>query len=579
MLNLPPSSCALIRTFGWMCVLLAGGVSVSAAPPEASSVAATAGEFDAQVRPFLVKHCVACHQGDKPKGDLRLDQAAPDLTKDELRQLWTGLIERVRKGEMPPKDKPRPTVAEIATLTKWVDERVQAVESAERAEHGRVVLRRLNRIEYENTIRDLFGIHINLREQLPSDGMANGFDNAGAALHTSSFLMERYLEAADLALNEAICNRPDPPKQIAQRYSIAESYVVKRTTESVYRHLDDAVVCFCSSEWHNVIFSPFYPPDGGLYRFRISASGYQSAGKPIPYRVTAGRTRLTGKSGLVGYFDGPPNAPRVVEFVQHIEPKTTISLLPYGLAGANTVKQTGADKWEGPGLAVQYIEVEGPLHDSWPPESHRRLFGELPQKKAPAFNQSTRVEVTSDNPLVDADQIVRKFARRAFRRPVTDADVKPFVDIVEKNLAGQYTFEQAIRAALKGVLMSPEFLFLRENPGQLNDFALASRLSYFFWSTMPDEELFTLAEQNKLHEPGVLREQVERLLKHPKAVAFTDNFVGQWLGLREIDATEPSHILYPEFDHALKVSMIRETELFFEELLKHDLSVTNFVAS
>ncbi len=187
--------------------------------------------------------------------------------------------------------------------------------------------------------------------------------------------------------------------------------------------------------------------------------------------------------------------------------------------------------------------------------------------------------MTSDNPLVDADKILRKFARRAFRRPVTDADVQPFVDIVAKNLAAEYTFEQAIRAALKGVLMSPEFLFLRENPGKLNDFALASRLSYCFWSTMPDEELFTLAEQNKLHEPGVLREQVERLLKHPKAVAFTDNFVGQWLGLRDIDATEPSHILYPEFDHNLKVSMIRETELFFEELLKHDLSVTNFVAS
>jgi mono/diheme cytochrome c family protein len=536
-------------------------------------------QFDATVRPFLVKHCVECHQGDKPKGDLRLDQAAPDLANDELRQQWLDVIERVRKGEMPPKAKPRPSDAEIAALTGWVNERVRAFESAERATHGRVVLRRLNRIEYENTIRDLFGISISLREQLPADGTANGFDNAGAALHTSSFLMERYLEAADTALNEAICNRPEPPKKIAGRYSIAESYVVKRTTESVYRHLEDSVVCFCSSEWHNVIFSPFYPPDGGNYRFRISASGYQSNGKPIPYRVTAGRTRLTGKSGLVGYFDGPADQPRVVEFVQYMEPKTTIALLPYGLTGANIVKQTGADKWEGPGLAVQYIEVEGPLHDSWPPESHRRLFGDLKQKKAPAYNQSTRVEVTSNEPLVDADRIVRKFARRAFRRPVTDADIKPFVDIVEKNLAAEYTFEQAVRAALKGVLMSPEFLFLRENPGKLNDFALANRLSYFFWSTMPDEELFTLAEQNKLHEPTVLREQVERLLKHPKAVAFTDNFVGQWLGLREIDATEPSHILYPEFDHALKVSMIRETELFFDELLKHDLSVTNFVAS
>jgi hypothetical protein len=129
------------------------------------------------------------------------------------------------------------------------------------------------------------------------------------------------------------------------------------------------------------------------------------------------------------------------------------------------------------------------------------------------------------------------------------------------------------------VLISPEFLFLRELPGKLDDFALANRLSYFLWSTMPDEELFTLAERQKLSQPDVLRQQVERMLAHPKAAAFTENFVGQWLGLREIDATEPSHLLYPEFDHFLKVSMIRETELFFDEILKNDLSLTNFVDS
>jgi hypothetical protein len=129
------------------------------------------------------------------------------------------------------------------------------------------------------------------------------------------------------------------------------------------------------------------------------------------------------------------------------------------------------------------------------------------------------------------------------------------------------------------VLISPEFLFLRERPGKLDDFALACRLSYFLWSTMPDDELFTLAEQKKLSRPDVLRAQVERLLASPKAAAFTENFVGQWLALREIDATEPSHILYPEFDHLLKVSMIREAELFFDEILKNDLSLTNFIGS
>ena len=171
------------------------------------------------------------------------------------------------------------------------------------------------------------------------------------------------------------------------------------------------------------------------------------------------------------------------------------------------------------------------------------------------------------------------FTRRAFRRTVIADDVAPFVDIVKARLAAGYRFEPAIRAALKGVLLSPEFLFLRERPGRLDNFALACRLSYFLWSTMPDDELSTLAEQQKLSDPDVLRQQVERLLSHPRAAAFTENFVGQWLGLREIDATEPSRRLYPEYDHLLKVSMIRETELFFDEVLKNDLSLTNFVAS
>ena len=162
---------------------------------------------------------------------------------------------------------------------------------------------------------------------------------------------------------------------------------------------------------------------------------------------------------------------------------------------------------------------------------------------------------------------------------MTADDVAPFVAIVQAKLDGGYTFELAVRAALKGVLISPEFLFLRERPGKLDDFSLACRLSYFLWNTMPDDELSKLAEQQKLSQPDVLRQQVERLLTNPKAATFTESFVGQWLELREIDATEPSHLVYPEFDHLLKVSMIRETELFFDEVLQHDLSLTSFVAS
>ena len=561
-------------------IVLKIGVALTLLGVTAVGQADDAKQFEDQFRPLLAQHCVECHRGEKPKGNLRLDNLTLNLADAATRQRWSAVVERLRAGEMPPKQKPRPPEKEVLALTDWLTPRVAAADDAARAAQGRVVLRRLNRVEYENTINDLLGIKISLKEQLPADGSADGFDNAGAAHHTSSFLMEKYLEAADTALNMAIANRPKPPPRIDKRYSLKDGHPVRGTTEDVYRFLDEGeVVCFCSSEWHNVGISTFYPPDAGNYRFRISASTIQGDGKPVTFRVTASGTRLTGTSGLISYFDAPPDQPTVFEFVRYMEPRTTITMLPYGLAGANTVKQTGGEYWNGPGLAVQYVEVEGPLNETWPPESHRRLFGDMTQKKFPTYNFSDRVEVASDEPLVDAERILAKFTRRAFRRTVIAEDVAPFVAIVKSKLDGGYTFELAMRAALKGVLISPEFLFLRERPGKLDDFALANRLSYFLWGTMPDDELSKLAEQQKLSQPEVIRQQVERLLAHPKSATFTENFVGQWLGLREIDATEPSHLVYPEFDHLLKVSMIRETELFFDEVLKQDLSLTNFVAS
>jgi hypothetical protein len=539
-----------------------------------------AGQFERRFRPFLTRHCVSCHSGKKPKGNLRLDALKPDFADAGTRKRWNAVLQRMQAGEMPPSGKPRPPKETIESLTKWLAPRLRGADATARAGTGRVVLRRLNRVEYENSIRDLLGIEIRLKKQLPEDGSADGFDNSGAAHHTSAFLMEKYLEAADAALNAAISNRPKPPPKSKKRYSIKDGHPIRSTKEDVYRFLKDGeVVCFCSSEWHNVWLSHFYPRDAGLYRFRISASGFQSRGKPVTFRVTTSGSRLTGTSGLVGYFDAPPNKPTVVEFVRYMEPRTSIRMLPYGLAGANTVKQTGAAKWDGPGLAIQYVEVEGPLHKTWPPESHRRIFGTIPQKTFGVYNFRDRVEVVSDQPLIDARRILKNFARRAFRRSVTDEDVAPFVAVVKARLAGGVRFEPAMRAALKGILISPEFLFLRERPGKLDDFALASRLSYFLWSTMPDDELLALAEKKKLGDPRVLRRQVERLLAQPRAAAFVENFVGQWLGLREIDATEPSRLLYPEYDHLLKVSMIREAELFFSEVLKDDLSVTNFVDS
>jgi len=538
---------------------------------------ALANSHQEQVHPFLAQYCRQCHAGEKPKGDLRLDELKPDFADPPSQETWRTVLERLEKGEMPPKSKPRPPKEESQAVIDWIRKNLDIADAAREAQ-GRVVLRRLNRVEYENTVRDLLGVQVDLKEMLPEDTPAHGFDNVGEALHVSSFLMERYLEAADKALALAIVNGPQPPL-VKKRYDCKEERHVKNTTERVFLKRDDALVFFSSSAWQAVTLSQFYPPDRGTYRFRISAYGFQSAEKPVAFRVLAGPMLMATKNHLVGYFDAPADEPTVVEFVDHLEARNHINILPYGLATAQAVHKIGADAYEGAGLAIQWIDVEGPLHDTWPPESHRRIFGDLPQEPAPEFNNRNRVEVVSQDPAADAQRILRDFARRAFRRQVTDDDIQPLLALVDAKLAEKYSFEQAVRVGLKAVMVSPEFLFLREKPGKLDDFALASRLSYFLWSTTPDDELLALAEHGKLHEPETLRHQVERMLKDPKSAAFAENFVGQWLGLRDIDFTMPSHILYPEFDEMLKVSMVREAELFFAEVLKHDLSLANFVAS
>jgi hypothetical protein len=530
----------------------------------------------APVRSFVGQHCIECHGPKKAKGDLRLDELGVDFSDNTTRRKWQDVLEKLEAGEMPPKKQPRPPEHDVMAASEWIVTQL----AEQRRAAGRVVMRRLNRTEYENTVRDLLGVNSSLKDMLPLDGAAGGFDNVGDAMHTSSFLMDKYLEAADIALSQAIANRPQP-KLLHERYLPAESHQVKSTTERVFRKSDDGrLTAFSSSAWQAVGVTKFYPGERGRYRFRMSASATQSAGKPVVFRVWAGSGGMGGAKGhLVGYFDAPPEKAKVFEWEDYMEPRTSISILPYGLASSQTVHKIGADAYDGPGLVIDWVEAEGPINETWPPESHRRIFGDLPQTKAPVFNQSDRVEVSSNDPHADAGRILHAFARRAFRRTVSDADVSPFLALVDAKLAERRSFEQAMRAGLAAIMTSPDFLFFKESPGTLDDFALASRLSYFLWSTMPDEELLAAAEQHKLSRPEERHAQVERMLRHPKAAAFTENFTGQWLGLRDIDFTIPSHILYPEFDDMLKFSMLREVELFFSEVLAQDLPLTNFIAS
>lgn len=529
-------------------------------------------------RAFLDQHCVKCHNEDKAKGDLRLDNLKPAFDQRSSLTIWQHVLEKIENGEMPPKSKPRPPEKELRMAADWIADKVKLATAKLRETEGRVVLRRLNRNEYENTVRDLLGVEVKLREMLPQDASAAGFDNVGDALHTSSFLLAKYLEAAEEALNQAIVNRPEA-KATQKRVTLNDAYQVRGSKERVFRkNPDSSVVMFSSSKWVGATL--FYMEQRGLYRFRMQVAGVQSAGKPVTFEVQSGGGGMGGpKARLIGYFDAPADKERVIEFEDRLEPRTSIFILPYALPNAQTVSKIGQEAWTGPGLRVDWVEMEGPLHESWPPPSHKRLFGDLKQASFPGYNQRDRVEVVSDQPEADARRLLGQFARRAFRRVVPADELEPFVNLVMKRIGEGSTFEQAMRAGFAGIMTSPDFLFLREEPGRLDDFALASRLSYFLWSSMPDDELLDLAEKKRLGDATTLHAQVERMLKDKKAKAFTENFTGQWLAMRDIDFTEPSGRLYPEFDDMLKASMLREVHLFFDDLLHNDLSVVNFLSS
>lgn len=512
------------------------------------------------VAPFFKEHCLHCHGPDEAKGDLRLHQLDADLSKSTSFERWREILLRMQSGEMPPKDESRPEATQQAETLRQIAAALDAAAVKQRAD-GRVVLRRLNRVEYENTVRDLFDVDVSVKELLPEDAISHGFDNVGAALHISPVLIERYLDAADAVLTAATT----PVHKLAsktERFDLYDS-LPKWFLAGAWKQ-DEGVILFRNAGDSATDLRQFRAPAPGRYRFRIAASAHNSA-TPLPMAALLGNFVVSGNPiRHLGYFDAPPGEPAVVEFEERLVAKNdTIKVAPVALPFVY-LKQETIPEYPGPGLHIHWIEVEGPLPEAWPTESYRRVFGDVDPK------QGT---------LADAEKLLRNLLPKAFRRPVVDGEEKPFVTLVAQSLESGEPFDAALRTGIKAVLTSPKFLYLREPSGTLDDHALAARLSYFLWSTMPDDSLLALARRGELRKPNVLRAEVERMLQHPKAQAFTENFTGQWLNLRDINATTPDKTLYPEFEELLQWSSLRETHLFFDELLKNDLSVSNFVDS
>lgn len=548
---------------------------------------------------FFKQHCFDCHSGVNREGGLDLESLPQKLGERENFARWVKIHDRIAAGEMPPKGAPRP---EPAALAKAVDALRRTLLAAEQEQllHGRARIRRLTRAEYENTLRDLFDLPgAALQGELPADGSAHGFDKNSDALDISHVNLSKYIAAADHVLDLAIATQPQPPTVQRQRISLAnpagfvahvlmngDGVLLKNkqpdpdfppageqnhldqgahermgsfrngSSVGLFRHEDE------SFHPYFIEFVCLYP---GRYRLKTSLWAFQwDKGKVLPARGTeAARLSVVQLSGdgrggghpsyVLGYYDAPPDHEREHELITWLNVKETIGFNAASLAPVVNYSRKGrAMAFTGPGIVCDWFDIEGPLHDHWPPLAHRRLFGDLPltEFKAaehpgvrPPARKPLRREVgagknlpdatsglwtvSSPNPVADAERLLADFLPRAFRRPVSAEVRNAYLAQFEQRLKAGDSFETALRWVYRAALCAPDFLYHVEPADKLDDDALACRLSYFLWNSLPDDRLRQLASAGKLREKATLLSEVERMLRDAKSQRFVDDFLGQ----------------------------------------------------
>ncbi|MGH9722955.1 MAG: DUF1592 domain-containing protein [Bryobacteraceae bacterium] len=552
---------------------------------------------------FVQKNCVGCHNASVKSGDMDLKALETAKTFDDDREIWEKVVQKLKTGQMPPPGVPRPPPEATAAITRWLESEFARQDRAIKPDAGRVSARRLNRAEYNNTVRDLLGIDIRPADNFPADTAAFGFDNISDALNLSPALLENYVDAAERAVRTALFG-PERRKPAAVHYSAPVRINDSRGRTSLPKDLFNYDLTGLST-LHSAHFVHRFPVDGE-YSFRLVLNGHrpnqsESAhpalfidGKLVQEfevdatdlegqivecrtRVAAGEhllsaTYLKAYHGLPPSYKGPEPSKRPPEAL--INPRGKLSekdietLRKFGTKIKTDSVETRVDN------RFESIDVGGPFDQvtAPSPESLRKVYvcGHAPGKHAGAC----------------ARTIVTRFAARAFRRPVTAREVDPFLGFVALARKQGDSLEEGIATALQAVLVSPNFLYRieRDQPAPagrssvpVNQYELASRLSYFLWSSMPDAELLRVAAQGKLREPAVLDGQVKRMLRDPKSSGLVENFAGQWLQFKNIDVVRPDLERFPVFDEGLRQAMRRETELFIANIVRNNGSVLEFL--
>lgn len=524
-----------------------------------------------QIAPFFKKHCWDCHGAEVREGDVRLDRYSTAASVAADTATWQRVMQMLRSGAMPPEDAVQPSEAQRQAVVRWLEETIYHVDCSQPIDPGRVTIRRLNRAEYNRTVRDLVGVTFRPADDFPSDDVGGGFDNLADVLNLPPLLMEKYLAAAERMAEEVIVTDPSVfvKSQFRFREQLRGEGSARYDTERRRWSLTGA----------GSVGADFDFPREGEYVLRVLA-GAQGTDQPAKVELLWDGQPLRTLEVAPG-----PGGGRLEVRVQRPAGQHRVGIrlaLPEGASAHEAASRDdhpaspreAASRRGQVVLVVSQFEVDGPVDVRWEdyPPRHRQVVAVRPEA-----GRSVRQA---------AEANLRPLLLRAFRRPPKDDELAQFVRLVEQAVAAGDSFEQGMQVALTAVLVSPHFLFRIEsdepppeggNVRWLNDYELATRLSYFLWSSMPDETLLALAAEGKLRDEAVLKEQVVRMLGDPRSDALVENFVAQWLNLRLLDNVAPDPQVFPQFDEALKASMRRETELFAQEIIRRDLSILEFL--
>lgn len=566
-----PLLAALLLSTGFMLMAAATAVAENY-PPKA-------------VEAFLSQHCYECHDDSVDKGGLNLLDLEFSPGKHDNFFAWERVFDRVETGEMPPKDEPRPDADKAEKFLAELKPPLVAADRQDRIESGRVKVRRLTRREYEHTIHDLLGIDRPLQELLPEDPSTHGFETVATGQQLSHHNLGAYLEAADIALEDAFLRLRENAKNFSKSYTPQD---LARKGGGNYRGPD--IRPGLSISWPmSLQFYGRLPvttvPESGWYRVTLKnvhainprnaavwgtlRSGECSSNAPILYPVgiveaTKQKRDLTFEAWIrKGHnLELKPN-------------DVTLKRPPSGASGGN-VSYKGRDliKQGFEGIAISSIKIESIHPNATREVVIRNLFTGITK------DDWGKLQTAAERNGI-LTKVIERFASRAFRRPVTDEQIAPYVELALATLEdSEKRPVDALRTAYRAILCSPRFLTLIEPSGKLDDHALANRLSYALWCSMPDQQLRTLADEGKLASDGkIFHAQIKRLLDDPKSERFINSFTDQWLNLKEINFTSPDTRMYRTFDAIVQDSMLQETRSFFGKMVERNRSITHLVDS